>query len=163
MKKLFALLVSVVVFCGTSFALDLNKATQAELEALKGIGEVKAKAIIDYRTKNGAFKSADDLDKVKGVGKGIIAKIGGDLTIDGKPLGMPTGGGEKAMEKKADKAKKAEVASAAEAAMGDKEEKKSSKAKKSEEAAPAAAAAAAPADSKEVKKEKKKKGSDKEG
>jgi competence protein ComEA len=162
MKKLLTLFVSFVVFCGTSFAVDLNKATQAELEALKGIGEVKAKAIIDYRTKNGAFKSADDLDKVKGVGKGIIAKIGGDLTIDGKPLGMPTGGGDKAMEKKADKAKKAEVAPAAEAAMGDKEEKKSSKAKKSEEAA-AAAAAAAPADSKEVKKEKKKKGSDKEG
>lgn len=140
MKKLLALLVSFVVFCGTSFAVDLNKATQAELEALKGIGEVKAKAIVDYRTKNGPFKSADDLDKVKGVGKGIIAKIGGDLTIDGKPLGMPTGGSDKAMDKKADKAKK------------------------TPESAPAAAAAtAAPADVKAVPKEKKKKGADKEG
>lgn len=140
MKKLLALFVSFIVFCGTSFAVDLNKATQAELEALKGIGEVKAKAIIEYRTKNGAFKSADDLDKVKGVGKGIIAKIGGDLTIDGKPLGTPTGGGDKAMEKKADKAKAAK------------------------DSAPAAAAAtAAPADEKSVPKEKKKKGSDKEG
>lgn len=146
MNKLIMLFVSFVIFCGTSFAVDLNKATQAELEALKGIGEVKAKAIIDYRTKNGPFKSADDLDKVNGVGKGIIAKVGGDLTIDGKPLGMPTSGGDKAKDKKADK-----------------EEMKSSKAKKSEEAAPAAAAAAAPADEKAVKKEKKKKGSDKEG
>jgi competence protein ComEA len=136
MKKLLSILLSLMFFCGSSFAVDLNKATQAELEALKGIGEVKAKAIIDYRTKNGPFKSADDLDKVKGVGKGIIAKIGGDLTIDGKPLGMPTAGDKPA-------------------------EKKSAKAKKSEDAtAPAAAAAAAPADEKTVKKEKKKKDSE---
>lgn len=133
MKKMLSILVSLMFFCGSSFAVDLNKATQAELEALKGIGEVKAKAIIDYRTKNGPFKSADDLDKVKGVGKGIIAKIGGDLTIDGKALGMPT---------TADKPV----------------EKKSAKVKKSEEAAaPAAAAAVAPADEKTVKKDKMKK------
>ena len=133
MKKLLSIFVSLLLMCTASFAVDLNKATQAELEALKGIGEVKAKAIIDYRTKNGPFKSADDLDKVKGVGKGIIAKVGGDLTIDGKALGMPT--------------------------AGDKPEKKMSKAKKAEESAPAAAAAAAaaPADEKTVKAEKKKK------
>ncbi len=135
MKKLLALLVSFVVCCGSSFAVDLNKATQAELEALKGIGEVKAKAIIEYRTKNGPFKSADDLDNVKGVGKGIIAKVGGDLTIDGKALGMPSGS-DKPMEKK------------------------TAKAKKTMESAPAAAAAAAPADEKVVKKEKKKKESE---
>jgi competence protein ComEA len=134
MKKFLLLLISMMVWCGSTFAVDLNKATQAELEALKGIGAVKAKAIIDYRTKNGPLKSADDLDKVKGVGKGIIAKIGADVTIDGKPLGMPT-----AADKSADK--------------------KSTKAKKVEEAAPApaAAVAAAPADEKTVKKEKKKK------
>ncbi len=131
MKKLLSIFVSLMVMCTASFAVDLNKATQAELEALKGIGEVKAKAIIDYRTKNGPFKSADDLDKVKGVGKGIIAKVGGDLTIDGKALGMPT--------------------------AGDKPEKKMSKAKKAEELTPAAAAVAAPADEKTVKAEKKKK------
>lgn len=136
MKKLLSIWVSLMFFCGSSFAVDLNKATQAELEALKGIGEVKAKAIIDYRTKNGPFKSADDLDKVKGVGKGIIAKIGGDLTIDGKALGMPTAS-DKATEKKPAKAKKSEEA-----------------------AAPAAAAAAAAADEKTVKKDKKKKESE---
>ncbi len=88
MKKLLSIFVSLLRHVvAASFAVDLNKATQAELEALKGIGEVKAKAIIDYRTKNGPFKSADDLDKVKGVGKGIIAKVGGDLTIDGKAIG----------------------------------------------------------------------------
>ncbi len=131
MKKLLSIFVSLMLSCSASFAVDLNKATQAELEALKGIGEVKAKAIIDYRTKNGPFKSADDLDKVKGVGKGIIAKVGGDLTIDGKALGMPT--------------------------AGDKPEKKMSKAKKAEESTPAAAAVATPADEKTIKAEKKKK------
>ena len=106
MKKLLFILVSLLVLCGSSFAVDLNKATQAELEALKGIGEVKAKAIVDYRTKNGPFKSADDLDKVKGVGKGIIAKIIGDVTIDGRPLGMPTAS-DKPVEKKVKKADEA--------------------------------------------------------
>lgn len=111
MKKLLFILVSLLVLCGPSFAVDLNKATQAELEALKGIGEVKAKAIVDYRTKNGPFKSADDLDKVKGVGKGIIAKIIGDVTIDGRPLGMPTAS-DKPVEKKVKKADEAALAAA---------------------------------------------------
>ena len=133
MKKLLSIFVSLMLVCASSFALELNKATQAELEALKGIGEVKAKAIIDYRTKNGPFKSADDLDKVKGVGKGIIAKIASDLTIDGKPLGVPKAS-DKPVENKTAKVKKLEEA-----------------------AAPAAAAAAAPADEKSVKKDKKKK------
>lgn len=138
MKKLLSIFVSLMMMCTASFAVDLNKATQAELEALKGIGEVKAKAIIDYRTKNGPFKSVDDLDKVKGVGKGIIAKIGGDVTIDGKALGVPT-----ASDKPA--------------------EKKMTKSKKAEEPAPAAAAAAVvPADEKTIKPEKKKKEKDKE-
>jgi competence protein ComEA len=158
MKKLMSLFVALMFVCGASFAVDLNKATQAELEALKGIGDVKAKAIVDYRTKNGPFKSADDLDKVKGVGKGIIAKIAGDVTIDGKPLGVPTAGGDKPADKKSAKAKKAEdAAPATEAPMDKPAEKKSNKSKRTEEAAPAAAAAAEPADTKSVTKEKKKK------
>ncbi len=136
MKKLLSIFVALMVMCTASFAVDLNKATQAELEALKGIGEVKAKAIIDYRNKNGPFKSADDLDKVKGVGKGIIAKMGGDVTIDGRALGVPT--------------------------ASDKPEKKMSKPKKTDESAPASAAAAAPADEKTVKPEKKKKDKEKD-
>ncbi len=129
MKKFLLLLGLLLVSWGPAFAVDLNKATQAELEALKGIGPVKAKAIIEYRNKNGAFKSADDLDKVKGVGKGIIEKIADDVTIDGRPLGVPT-----ASDKPADKT--------------------ATNANKVDEAAPAAAAAV-PADEKTLKMDNK--------
>ena len=65
-------------------AVDLNTATQEQLEAVKGIGPAKAKAIIEYRTKNGAFKTLDDLDKVKGFGKKSIDKLKNDLSVGGK-------------------------------------------------------------------------------
>ncbi len=55
--------------------VDLNIADMQALESLKGIGPKKAQAIIDYRTKNGAFASIDDLDKVKGFSSKFIAKL----------------------------------------------------------------------------------------
>lgn len=74
--------VCLFCFASPSFAaIDLNTATQAELEALDGIGPVKAKAIIAYRTKNGPFKSVGQLDKVKGFGKASVKKIKGDVTV----------------------------------------------------------------------------------
>ncbi|WP_374357096.1 ComEA family DNA-binding protein [Chitinimonas sp.] len=83
MKKLlaamFALLMSVAAFA----AINLNTASQAELETLKGIGPAKAKEIVDYRQKNGPFKSVDDLDKVKGIGKATIDKFRSEVTVDG--------------------------------------------------------------------------------
>lgn len=48
--------------------VNINTADEAGLEALQGIGEAKAKAIIEYRQKNGPFKSVDDLKNVKGIG-----------------------------------------------------------------------------------------------
>ena len=56
-------------------------ATAVELEALKGVGPVKAKAIMDYRAKNGPFKSVDDLEKVPGFGKKTVDKLRADLTV----------------------------------------------------------------------------------
>lgn len=62
-------------------AVNLNTATQSELEAIRGVGPAKAKAIISYRDANGAFKSVQELDKVKGFGKASVEKLQGELTV----------------------------------------------------------------------------------
>lgn len=83
MKSIFLAFACLICFSGPSLAaVDLNTASQAELEAIDGIGPVKAKAIIDYRSKNGPFKSVGQLDKVKGFGKASVKKIKGDVTVD---------------------------------------------------------------------------------
>lgn len=61
--------------------INVNTAGLEELETLSGIGPVKAQAIIDDRNKNGAFESADDLDRVKGIGPATIEKIRDKITI----------------------------------------------------------------------------------
>jgi competence protein ComEA len=76
MKKLFgsvclALLLNLPVWA----AVDVNSATQSELEAVKGIGPAKAKAIIEYREKHGPYQSVDDLVAVKGLGKASVDKL----------------------------------------------------------------------------------------
>jgi len=85
MKKLFLILIACFAFATTAFAgqVNLNAATQAELDTLKGVGPVKAKAIMDYRAKNGPFKSVDDLEKVPGFGKKTVDKLRADLTVNG--------------------------------------------------------------------------------
>ena len=85
MKRVFALIVALLASLSVAFAaVNVNTATQAELESLNGIGPAKAKAIIDYRTKNGPFKSLEELDKVPGVGQGTLAKIRNDVTLTGR-------------------------------------------------------------------------------
>ena len=62
-------------------AVNINTATQSELEAVRGLGPAKAKAIISYREANGGFKTLDELDKVKGFGKASIEKLQGELSV----------------------------------------------------------------------------------
>ena len=84
MKKLFLLLGLLFALCGAAFAaVNLNTATREELEALKGIGPVKAQAIIDHRTKNGPFKSVDDLQNVKGIGPKTVEDLRNELSVRG--------------------------------------------------------------------------------
>ena len=64
-------------------AVDLNSATAADLQDVSGIGPKKAEAIVEYRKKNGQFKTVDDLDKVPGFGKSTVDKVRKDLTIGG--------------------------------------------------------------------------------
>lgn len=55
-------------------SMDFNSATKEELMSIKGIGEKKAQAIIDYRKSNKITK-LDDLKKIKGFGDKLVSKI----------------------------------------------------------------------------------------
>jgi len=87
MKKLAFLVSLFFAFTLNAFAaVDINKASKEELNAVKGLGDKKSDAIIEYRKKNGPFKSAEDIEKVKGIGPGIMKQIANDITIDGQPV-----------------------------------------------------------------------------
>lgn len=84
MKKLLIALFAFFAFSGLAMAaVDINTATMEQLEALKGVGPAKAKAIVEYRTKNGPFKSVDDLDAVKGFGKKTVDGLRSEITVGG--------------------------------------------------------------------------------
>lgn len=53
----------------------LNQMDAASLEGINGVGPVLAQRILDYRVKNGPFKSINDLNQVKGIGPKILEKI----------------------------------------------------------------------------------------
>ena len=69
-KHLLLLLLTVLPLVGAAQTLvNLNTADAATLARdLEGIGESKARAIVDHRTRNGAFRSVDELALVKGIG-----------------------------------------------------------------------------------------------
>ncbi|HSG92860.1 MAG TPA: helix-hairpin-helix domain-containing protein, partial [Methylotenera sp.] len=63
--------------------VNINTATLAELESLDGIGPKKALAIIDYRKKNGGFKTVDDLKNVDGIGNTTLENLRKNISITG--------------------------------------------------------------------------------
>lgn len=83
-KMLFAALTFLFFSLSAFAAVNLNTATQAELEGLKGIGPAKAKAIIDYRTKNKGFKTVDELENVEGIGAATLKNLRKDVSVGGK-------------------------------------------------------------------------------
>ena len=78
-------------------AVDINTATAEDLDRLKGIGPVKAKAIVDYRSKNGSFKSIDDIKKVPGISDATFQTIKSDITV-GAPRAKKSGEAKKASD-----------------------------------------------------------------
>lgn len=86
MRKL--LLVAAVLFPFHAFAtpININKADAEKIaNSISGIGLKKAQTIVDYRTKNGEFKTLDDLNKVAGIGDKTIEKIKADVLFSDTP------------------------------------------------------------------------------
>ena len=64
--------------------VNLNSADAATLaKELDGIGPAKAQAIVEYRQKNGPFRSAEDLLKVDGIGEKVLEQNRGNLRLSG--------------------------------------------------------------------------------
>ena len=86
MKTILSFLALGIFGINMAFAaVNLNTATASDLDGIKGIGPSKAKAIIDYRSKNGPFKSVEDLKNVKGFGEKSITKLKSELSVSGGP------------------------------------------------------------------------------
>jgi competence protein ComEA len=96
-KHIIAALFALVTTVAMAATLDANKATQAELEGLKGVGPAMAGKILDER-KKGPFKSWDDMvERVKGIGEGNAAKLSAEgLTVGGASFkGAPAAAAKK--------------------------------------------------------------------
>lgn len=61
--------------------ININTATKEELMTLKNVGESKALAIIEYRNKNGLFKTIDDLKNVSGIGDKLFESLKENITV----------------------------------------------------------------------------------
>lgn len=89
MKKLMLAVAALYATMGFAFAqVDVNKADQAALDAVKGVGPAMSKAILMEREKGGEFKDWADFQKrVKGVGDKKAMKLSeAGLQVNGKPL-----------------------------------------------------------------------------
>jgi competence protein ComEA len=144
------ILVAFMAFLAFSvFAADVNTATQADLEAIKGVGPAIATKIVDER-KNGNFKDWPDLvNRVKGIG----ATSAGKLSTAGLTVNGATYAGAPAPAAKPATPVVAKTATAAPAAAASTANPKVAVLAKTSTIAPAASAPAAPASSaKELKK-----------
>jgi len=85
MKMIKVILFSVVLlFSNMAIAgqVNINQADAPTLASeLKGVGDKKAQAIVDYRTQNGDFTSINDLQNVKGISAKTIEKNRSNLSI----------------------------------------------------------------------------------
>ena len=156
-KTLLATLLAL--FAAAAFAVDVNKATQAELEAVKGIGPSIATKILDER-KKGSFKDwGDVVQRVQGVGDGNAAKFSAEgLTVNGsgfKGAAAAAPAAPAAAAKKDDKPAAKTAAVAAAPATPATPATAAAKADMKKDAKPAAAASAPAEDKKAMAKKEK--------
>lgn len=72
---------TVEMFSNNSGLVNINTASQTELETLPGIGPSTANKIISYRNANGKFKSIEDIQNVSGIGDNKYAQIEDKITV----------------------------------------------------------------------------------
>lgn len=140
LKKILAILVMLYATLAMA-AVDVNKATDAQLDSIKGIGPVTTK-LITMERKKGEFKSWQDfIDRVKGVGEASAVKLSENgLTVNGKSYKAIAGKDAKAETKADRKEAKAEAKADKAAAKADaKADKAEAKADKKEDKADAKA------------------------
>lgn len=118
--KLLLAVMAMVATMGLAFAqVDVNKADQAALDSVKGIGPKTSKAILDERKKGGEFKDWADLEKrVNGVGGKSAEKLSNaGLTVNGqaKPKALAAAKDEKKDKAKAEAGKDVKVVDAKDA------------------------------------------------
>lgn len=103
LKKLMFAVATLVASMGFAFAqVDVNKADQAALDGVKGIGPKMSKTILDERKKGGEFKDWSDFEgRVKGVGeKSAVRLSDAGLTVNGQARQKTAAGSEAKTEKK---------------------------------------------------------------
>jgi competence protein ComEA len=123
MKRVALIFAALLAYAGMAIAaVNINTATKEQLESLDGVGPVKAQAIVDYRTKNGNFKSLDDVKKVNGIGDATFDKIKKDIALTGTTTAPAKADKSEKVEKKVEAAKEKtkEVAKDTKAAVKEK-------------------------------------------
>ena len=66
----------------TGFLININTASEAELQKLPGIGVKISKRILEYRKKNGKFHSLDELKRIKGIGEIKFNKLKSKIILE---------------------------------------------------------------------------------
>jgi competence protein ComEA len=65
----------------TQGKININKATESELQTLPGIGPAKAAAIIEYRNTSGPFKAVEDIKNISGIGDKTFEKLKDSIAV----------------------------------------------------------------------------------
>ena len=81
LMSLFVTMFMAGGFAWAGDAVNINSASKKELQKVDGIGVKTAAKIVAYREEHGAFKSVDELLKIKGFGKKKLEKAGDELTV----------------------------------------------------------------------------------
>ena len=85
-RSVQALIASLLPALAWAGPVDINSADAATIaKELQGIGMSRAQDIVAYREKNGAFRSVDDLRKIKGIGAKVLERNRANIKVDGAP------------------------------------------------------------------------------